>query len=90
MAHYERMENQFGDSKRAVNYLPKNMRGRFGQLPEDLGGRIATVTSAIAAGAAKLETPKAKAVVSVDIPYIPVVLGSVVVIGAYFLLKNKK
>jgi len=94
MAHYEQMKNQFGDAKRAVNYLPKNMRSRFGQLPEDLGGKIATVTSAIAAGVAKLEPPKApeppKAAVSVDIPYIPVVLGSLVVIGAYFLLKKKK
>lgn len=94
MAHYEQMANQFGDSKRAVNYLPKNMRPHLGQLPEDLGGKIATVTSAIAAGAAKLENPKppeaSKSAVSVDIPYVPVVAGVIVVIGAFYLLKKKK
>lgn len=92
MASYERMENQFGDAKRAINYLPKNMKSHLGQA-EDLGAKIATVTSAVEAGAARLRSPQTPApaptsAVSVDIPYIPMVLGVGAVVGLYLLLKK--
>jgi len=100
MAHYEQMANQFGDAKRAVNYLPKNMRSHLGQA--DTLNRVTSVANTVAAGAQQLSQPLAvvteavtaakdaaaptKSAVSVNIPYISIVLG---VLAVVFLLKKK-
>ena len=91
---YERLGDQFQNSRAAVKMLPKQFRSRLGQLPEDLGSKIMTVTKAIEAGAATLEKPKAPVAeptkaVSVDIPYIPVALAVVGIIGIVLLLRKK-
>jgi len=92
---YEQMSNQFGDSKRAVNFLPKNMRSHLGQMPGDLGSKIAAVTTAVEAGA--LNPPSAptaapaptKAAISVDIPYTPIV-AVVALIAVAAIIYSKK
>ena len=88
---YERLSDQFTDSQNAVNLLPKNMRSPLGQLPEDLGSKIAAISSAVGTGAEKLAPPKApeatKKVISVEMPYIPMALGVAVVVGLFFLFR---
>ena len=98
MASYERMENQFGDAKRAVSYLPKNMRVRQLSGPENflqaaaqgLQAGIAPKVPAATTAEKAADTDAAKGAVSIDIPYIPIAIGISVVVGAFFLLKKKK
>jgi hypothetical protein len=82
------MGEQFGDAKRAVNYLPKNMRSRLGQTADDLaqiGKKMTAVTTAAETVARKMENPVPPAVpakaVSVKIPYTPIALGIAAVLA---------
>lgn len=96
LGRYERLGDQHQNSRAAVKFLPKQFRSKLGQLPEDLGNRILTVTKAVEAGAAVLQKPQTPPpaepvkTLTVDIPYVPVTLAVLVVIGIYIFLRQKK
>jgi hypothetical protein len=93
---YVNMGEQFGDAKRAVNYLPKNMRSRLGQTADDLaqiGKKMTAVTTAAEAVARKMENPVPPAApavkaVSVKIPYTPIALGIAAVLAVVIFSQN--
>jgi len=94
---YVNMGEQFGDSKRAVNFLPKNLRSRLGQSSDDMaqmGSKLRTVTTVVEAAAAKMEkppvapVPPVKSAVSVNIPYTPIALG-IAAILAVVIFSNR-
>ena len=90
LGSYERLGDQFQDSRNAARILSRNMRG-LGQT-EDLGSKIKLVANAVAAGASALETPAPASgpAVSVDIPYVPIGLGILAVVAVFYFLKKKK
>lgn len=92
MSRYERLGDQFKDSRNAARMLPRGMRRGLGQA-EDLGSKIKLVANAVAAGAEVLEKPATPpapaAAVSVDIPYVPVAIGVIAVVAAFYFLKKK-